>query len=130
MYTIRKKDNYDEHSLSSFGDDKSKLGVAKQVRVAKNFYSRLLGLMFLEKMEDFDGLIIESCNSVHTFFMRFPLDLVFLNKNNEVVKVKRNVFPWRMTFPEFKASKVLEMRASTLPKDIKRGDLLEVICIS
>ena len=52
LYAIRKKNNLDEYSLGPFEEDRSKLGVAKKVRVARSFYSRLMGLMFLEKMKN------------------------------------------------------------------------------
>ena len=42
------------------------------------------------------GLLIKPCSSIHMFFMRFPIDVVFLDRNNVVVKVVHGIKPWRM----------------------------------
>ena len=100
--------------------------VCGELKVAESFFSRLIGLMFKEKMDGFDGLLIKKCNSIHTFFMRYPLDILFLDKEMKVVRVYRNLLPWRMTRVVWKAVQVLELKAGTLPSDIKIGDRLEV----
>lgn len=97
---------------------------------AKKMVSRMIGLMFVEAMPDCDGFLITPCTSIHTFFMRFPLDIVFLDKNFKVVKVIHNIKPWRMTGVYFKAHHVLEMRAGTLPEEIRKDVVLEAICIN
>ena len=58
-----------------------------------------------------EGLLIPHCNCVHTFFMRFPIDCYFLDKHGVVVKVVRNVPPWRaFVWGGWKARSVLEVR--------------------
>ena len=100
--------------------------ISSNIRVADNPATRIIGLMFRKHPLDSDGLLLEPCNSIHTFFMRYALDIVFLNKNNEVVKVLRNLKPWRMTWIYFRASKTLELPAGKLPVGVKEGDILEV----
>jgi len=100
--------------------------ISSNIRVADNPATRIIGLMFRRQPVDSDGLLLEPCNSIHTFFMRYALDIVFLNKNNEVVKVLRNLKPWRMTWIYFRASKTLELPAGNLPLAVKEGDILEV----
>lgn len=105
--------------------------IARNVLVADTFFTKLKGIMFSKDMSPYDGLIIgPHCNSIHTFFCFFPIDVMFLNKKEEVVKIIRNLHPWRMTRMYFRASHVLEMVAGTLPETIKEGDKLEVLCIS
>lgn len=99
-------------------------------RVASNVIERMKGLMFEKDMQNFDALLIVSCNAIHTCFMNFNIDVVFLNKSNEVVQIIRNLKPWRFTKIYFKADKVLEMVAGRLPDYIKPGDRLEVICLN
>ena len=105
---------------------RNNLLIAKNVKYANTLLSRTLGLMFIKEMKGMDGLLLDPCNSIHNFFVRFSLDVVFLSKEFEVVKVIRGFKPWRITRIYFKASKVLELPAGTLIEDIKSGDKLEV----
>ena len=104
--------------------------VGKNILLADSFFSRLRGLMFKKNMNDMDGLLITKCNSIHTFFMNFAIDLIFLDRQNKIVKIIRNVGPWRLTRFYFSASKVLEMMGGSLPLEIKEGDRLEFLCIN
>ncbi len=104
--------------------------IAKNAVLADTFLSRARGLMFRKDMNDFDGMIIKPCNSIHTFGMRFSIDVVFMNNKYEVVKVFENLKPYRMTRPYFSATQVLELKAGTLNGRLTKGDLLEVSCIN
>jgi uncharacterized membrane protein (UPF0127 family) len=99
--------------------------ISDNILVADNPVSRVIGLMF-RKSPKGDGLLLDPCNSIHTCFMRYPLDVIFLSKTNQVIKVIRNLKPWRMTWIYLKASKTLELPAGKLPSDIREGDTLEV----
>ena len=57
----------------------------------------------------FDALIFEKCGSVHTCFMRYPLDLVFVDSENKVVSVHRRTRPWRFVFGGRGAVAVVEL---------------------
>lgn len=104
--------------------------ICRKMIVASGLLDRMKGLMFSEELPDCDGFLINPCNSIHTFFMRYPLDVVFLDSDFKVVKVMYDLAPWRMTGIYFKSSQVLEMKAGTLKKNITPGDKLEAICIS
>lgn len=45
---------------------------------------------------DGQALVIDPCTSIHMFFMRFPLDVLYLNRDNEVVRAQENIRPWRI----------------------------------
>jgi uncharacterized protein len=64
--------------------------------VAETLLSRLLGLAFLDRRDAGIGLLIPRCRSVHTFGMRFPLDVYFLGRYGEVVDVRLGVRPFRI----------------------------------
>jgi uncharacterized protein len=66
-----------------------------RVPVAVTFRARLLGLAYLDREAAGPGLLIPRCASVHTFGMRFPLDLCFLGRDGEVLAVCRAVPPRR-----------------------------------
>lgn len=107
-----------------------KICLAKKVNVARSFFDRLLGLMFLKRFKNSDGLIIEQCKSIHTFFMRFSIDVVFFDKNLEIVKIIRKMNPWRMSGFYLNASSVLELPSNTIPDKVKKGDRLNIKCIN
>jgi hypothetical protein len=58
--------------------------------------------------------------------MRYNLDIVFISSNNKVIKIIRDIKPWRMTWIYFRANKTLELPSGKLPMDLKEGDFLEV----
>jgi uncharacterized membrane protein (UPF0127 family) len=70
------------------------LGV--EVPVARKHRTRLLGLALLPRRRAGEGLLIPSCSSVHTFGMRFPLDVLFLDDEERVLEVRRRVPPGRV----------------------------------
>ena len=82
----------------------------RRVPVALSRRSRLLGLALLDRRGAGAGLLLPGCRSVHTFGMRFPLDLVFLDRNLRAVSWRRAVPPGRVAF-ERGAQAVLELPA-------------------
>lgn len=100
--------------------------ISRKVRPADNFVTRLLGYMFSARPLEDDGIYFDPGKSIHTFFMRFNLDVVFLRKDGLVIKIFRNMKPWRMTAYYFKADHVLELPSGKLPLTVKEGDVLEV----
>ena len=65
-----------------------------EVELADNFLKRLRGLMFRERLEPGRGLLLAPCNSVHMLFMRFAIDVVYLDENFCIKKIVRNLTPW------------------------------------
>jgi uncharacterized membrane protein (UPF0127 family) len=84
--------------------------LGREVRVARGSRARFLGLAYLGREGAGTGLVIPRCSSVHTFGMRFPLDLYFLDENGETVAVRRGVPPRRLAFCG-RARAVLELPA-------------------
>jgi uncharacterized protein len=70
----------------------------KTVPVAKDFRTRLLGLSRRDRAEAGAGLLIPRCSSIHTFGMRFQLDVFFLDAEGRVVAVHRRVPPRRVVW--------------------------------
>ena len=97
------------------------------INVANTFMERLKGLMFDKEMKGMDGLLINNCNSIHTFFMNYSIDALFLDSNNKIVKIIKNLAPWRITGIYFKANKVLEIKGGQTPPEIRVGDTMELI---
>ena len=69
-----------------------------EIRYCKNFFSRLKGFMF---KKNFDyALCFPRCNSIHTFFMREPIDVYMTDKNYNILYKKKNMKPWRIILPK------------------------------
>ena len=81
------------------------------ILIADTFLTRFAGLMFRQKLPAATGLFLAPCNSVHMCFMRFAIDVVYLDKNYKIIKVVNNLKPWIGLSMCSKAWAVLEMTA-------------------
>ena len=70
--------------------------VVNRLFVADGFWSRFRGLMLRRKIEPDAALLLVPTASVHTFLMSYAIDIVMLSETGEVLKVVRNVRPWRV----------------------------------
>ena len=96
--------------------------VAERVGHARSFWRRFRGLMLQTSLDGDAGLFIEPSSSIHTAFMRFPIDAVFLDKQRQVVKVA-TVKPWRAALS--KGHSVLELPAGRAAlAGVETGDCL------
>lgn len=101
--------------------------LTQDLYVASTLFQRTKGLLGHAQLRSDEMLWILRCNSIHTFFMRFAIDCVFLNKQMLVCAIKSNVAPWRLIVPIFKASSVIEMKSGkALELKIELGDQLHV----
>ena len=109
---------------------KEKKTIAEKAIFADTFLKRFKGLMFDKKMEGYDALVIKPCKSIHTCFMKYSIDVVFLNEKFQIVKIKRNMRPWKMTPFYFSSTQVVEFENGRIDQELKEGDELELICIN
>ena len=80
-----------------------------EAEVAETFFERARGLIGRSGLEPGKGMLIMKCNCIHTFFMRFPIDATFLDREGRVIKVVRNIRPWRpWVWGGWLAARVLE----------------------
>jgi uncharacterized membrane protein (UPF0127 family) len=87
---------------------------------------RMRGLLGRRALESDEGLLLRPAPSIHTFFMRFPIDAVFLDRDLVVLKVAGDMRPWRMAHCK-RARAVLELPAgAALKLPLRSGDRLEV----
>ena len=100
--------------------------LAEAVELADTSEKRRTGLLKHERLEPGQGLWIVPCESVHTFFMKFPIDLVYVDKRHKVRKVRHSVAPWRMSAC-LSAHSVIELPAGAAEQSGTRtGDELAV----
>jgi uncharacterized membrane protein (UPF0127 family) len=103
--------------------------LATHVRLAVTHWSRFRGLMATEaeRFPAGDGLWIVPCRGVHTFAMRFPIDVVYLDSDKIVVHVEENLKPWRLAPVRMRAASVLELPGHTLTStQTAIGDEIEI----
>lgn len=79
--------------------------------VARSFFARFLGLMGRESIPADEAVLFPKCNSIHTFFMRFAIDVVVVSASGEVIKVIVAMKPWRMMLPVRGARDIVELAA-------------------
>jgi uncharacterized protein len=90
--------------------------LATRLRVAETHWSRFRGLMCSDA-RDFppgQGLWIVPCHGVHTFAMRFPIDVIYLDGDKVVIHLEENLKPWRLAPVRLRAASVLELPDRTL----------------
>ncbi|MFM8269969.1 MAG: DUF192 domain-containing protein [Pseudomonadota bacterium] len=94
-------------------------------RVANNFFSRFLGLMGKAQVLENEAIVFPKCNSIHTFFMRVPIDVIFVSETGKVVKVFSGLVPWRLLLPMKGVAHTIEIASLGADrKNIKPGDQL------
>ena len=78
-----------------------------EVELADTTYKRIVGLMFKKNIQK--GLLLSPNNSIHTFFMKESIDVIYLNKHNKIVRISQNMKPWRVGPIVFSGAKTLEL---------------------
>ena len=100
--------------------------VCERCTVADNPLRRMKGLLGRDGLESGEGLLLRPASAVHTYFMRFPIDVVFLDAALVVVGISDDVDPWRATSRRG-AKAVLELRAGeSARRGLAVGDRLEL----
>lgn len=70
--------------------------IATGAERATSFLARGRGLMMRSELPDGSALVINPCSSIHMFFMRFPIDVLYMSSDHQVVRVQREIRPWRV----------------------------------
>ncbi len=100
--------------------------LAERAEVARSAWSRMVGL--LGRGHAHDGLWIEPCTSIHTFFMGFAIDAVFIDRGGWVLHVEHALAPWRMTRFVRGARAVLELDAGAAAGTAQGDRLVRTPC--
>ena len=101
--------------------------LADRIERARSPLARLRGLLGRRELGAGEGLLIEPCSGVHTFFMRFAIDAAFLSRDLGVIRAIHRLPPWRATRFHRRAAMVVELPAGTLLRTgTREGDVLQV----
>jgi uncharacterized protein len=99
--------------------------VGDRIRVASSMRDRTVGLLRTPEVKPGEGLWIEGAPSIHMFFMRYPIDAIFIDAKECVTKVVPNLKPWRVVWWARGAKDCLELRAgAAAERGIQVGDEL------
>lgn len=105
--------------------------LAAHVRVANTFRTRFVGLMGTRALPMGEGLYLVPCSSVHTFFMKIAIDVVFLDERLHVVDVSHAMAPWRLGRMYLGVRSVLELPVGVAAgSHTERGDRLSFVEVS
>lgn len=94
-------------------------------RPCDGFWSRLVGLMGKRSLSAGEGVLIYPCSSVHTWFMRMPIDVVYVSRQDEVVAIDRGLRPWRIGRLHRGVRYVVEVAAGVAAQ-VRPGDRLVI----
>lgn len=99
--------------------------IVSNLRTADTFFSRLKGLMGKSRLPKGYALRIVPCNSIHSFFMRMDIDVLFLDGDHKVLHTMMGMRPWRMSPWVRGAKSVLEAPAGSFEGTVEVGDVLQ-----
>jgi Uncharacterized conserved protein len=88
--------------------------LAERCRVASSLRDRVVGLLATPEVLPREGLLIERTTSIHMFFMRYPIDVVFVDRAGRVTRTASRLLPWRVIWWARGARDCLELRAGAL----------------
>ncbi|GHH96688.1 DUF192 domain-containing protein [Neobacillus kokaensis] len=102
--------------------------IADSIEPAVTFFARLKGLMFRRQLSIGGGLYLHPCKAIHTFFMKFPIDVLYLDKDWKVVGLEEQLESGRVgkIFPNI--TSVIELKSGSIKKKgIQEGQTLELL---
>lgn len=101
--------------------------IAQHVRMADTYLSRLFGLMGKAGLPESEGLWIVPCRDIHSCFMRFEFDAIFVDKQQQVLHLVERMRPWRVSKMVWDGHAVLELPAGAIAASgTQIGDLIEL----
>ncbi len=101
--------------------------LVEEGRVADNFWTKFRGLMGVRQLPIGDGLLIEACDSVHTHFMRIPIDIFYIDEKQRIVGIDAAMQSWRIGRRHANAAAVLEVPSGTAARTQSTiGDQLKI----
>lgn len=101
--------------------------IGNEIIYANTPYRRFIGLMGKKEINDGQGVFLTPCNSIHMMFMKFPIDLIFVDRKNKIIHMTENIQPWKISRIVFMAQSVLELPVGTISKTMSEvGDILSI----
>jgi uncharacterized protein len=101
--------------------------ISKNVIIANSFLKRLKGLTFTKELSPDSCMYISPCGQIHTFFMNYNIDVLYLDKNNIILDVDENIRPGKIGKKVKDAAAVIELQGGKITKcNIKIGQTVKI----
>ncbi len=101
--------------------------LADEAKMADTFFSRLVGLLNRNSLEKSEALILTPSNCIHSFFMRFTIDVIFLDKAGKVIDALPSFKPFRLSPIYFNSRTIIELPEDTLELfQTQPGDIIQL----
>ncbi len=102
--------------------------IAERVKGAYTFWSRFKGLMLTESMPENAALHLSPCTAIHTFFMKYSIDILYLDKEKKIVGIEKELEPGMIGKKWLNAKSVIELPAGTIDKtSTVMGQRVEIV---
>ena len=102
--------------------------ISENVIIADTFFKRLKGLMFSKELPDEKSLLILPCNEIHTFNMKYSIDVLYLDKNNNILAIDEDMKPGRIGRRVKESAAVVELPMGKIKKEgIEAGQTVEFL---
>ncbi|MCX6983468.1 MAG: DUF192 domain-containing protein [Lentisphaerae bacterium] len=100
--------------------------IARKSFVAMTFHDRARGLIGRD-FQNFDAMVFNNCSSIHTMFMSMGIDVLFVDRNNKICGLRRNLSPWIPFVRSPGAFCVIELPAGTVERsNTEKGDVIDL----
>jgi uncharacterized protein len=100
--------------------------IVDRLEVADRYWPRLLGLQFRPRPPTGFGLLLIPCSSIHTCFVRFPIDVIMLDRNGRAIEVRHAVRPWRVVLPPRQTFALVEVPSGGERGEVEIGAMLRL----
>ena len=101
--------------------------LAEQAKIATSLGQRMKGLLGKPSLVANEALVLKPCTAIHTFFMRFAIDVLFLDKNMRIIRLIQNMLPNRLSPAVWSSQMVIELPAGRINQTYTQiGDTIEL----
>lgn len=102
--------------------------LADKAIIAETLCKRIIGLLGRKGLSEGEALVIRPCSAIHTFFMRFPIDVIFLDRASRVVKIIQDMQPYRLSRWVLGAKEVIELPSGVIATtNTEVGNLIGIL---
>jgi len=99
--------------------------ISENLYIADSFLKRLLGLIPKKNIQNDECLLITNCPMIHTCFMNFPIDVVFLDKEFKAIAIERKIMPWHFSRYYVGAFYAIEFSSDFVKDKIEVGEIMD-----
>jgi len=105
--------------------------LADEARIGNTFFMRLIGLLNRNSLRKGEALILTPSNCIHSFFMRFTIDVIFLDKTGKIIKTLPSFKPFRLSPLYLHSNLVIELPENTLKlSQTQPGDIIKILSLN